>query len=287
MAGPLLFLLAASPADLQQILLRISEAAARLQSQAANLVAEETFRQRSLKPPTRYQTHQDSRTAEREYRLTEIVSQYSLAVFQGSLHEFRQVTSVDGRQVRNLPEARRALSLGIRSDSDRQRKRLLEDFQKYGLEGAATDFGPLLLLFTKAQAGHYRFAFAGSTLVGAERALIVSYEQVSGDEALLVFAGRDTVREPLRGYIFVRQPDNLPLRITMQASRKQAKKQWRDEASVDYIVGPQGCLVPAAVVHRSFADRLLLVEDVFRYGPFRMFDADSEIQFHPGREVQH
>lgn len=285
--GLLSALLLQAPAtpDVQTILARVAEQAEKLRQIVPRLVAEETFEQKALKPKGRFRMRGE-RNLSREpvYRTRQIISEYSLGAFQdspGGLHEFRKVVSVDGKEVSAARSARQALSLGLRSASDRDRKRMLEDFQKHGIEGAVLDFGPLLLLFTKAQAQHYRFRVQGRGHIGAEQVIVMSYEQIAGNESLLVFQGRQTIREPLHGQIFIRPSDSLPLRITMTASREQGSHQLRDDATVDYVPNPHGCVTPVSVVHRGYFDDTLTVEDIFHYSPFKMFESDTEIQFKP------
>jgi hypothetical protein len=267
---------AASAQTLPEILSRVSEEAEVFRRVAPQILSEETLTQRALKPTGR--PHPG--TAARQTR--EIVSEYSFGTLRDapeSLHEFRQVTSVDGQTVSVAKAARHSLALGLASADDHARKRMLEDFQKYGLIDAVVDFGPLLLLFTKRQAGHYHFELAGEDRIGADQVKIVSYKQVSGPGHMLVFQGRRAIHEPIQGRIYARVPDGLPLRITIVESRQEGKSTLRDEAVVDYTPNAQGFLAPAAVTHRGYAGDRLLVEDEFRYTTFRKFGSDAEIKF--------
>src|SRR5262249_18785822 len=145
-----------------------------------------------------------------------IVSEYSYAMLQnapGVLHEFRQVISVDGRPVSTPEKARHALSLGLKSENDRARKRMLEDFRELGLADAAMDFGQLLLLFTKRELQNYDFRVESADRLGADEAIVLSYAQRQGEQSMLVFEGRKTIRAKLDGKLWVRKSDGLPLRI--------------------------------------------------------------------------
>ena len=124
---------------------------------------------------------------------------------------------------------------------------MLEDFQAHGLAGAAVDFGPLILLFSKRQAGNFTFQPAGLARVGADEAFVLAYRQSGGESNLTVFAGRKTVRQPLEGRVFLRKPDGLPLRVTMRAARAEDGRKVVEEATVDYVMTPHGYLAPAAV----------------------------------------
>src|SRR6185295_10809360 len=102
-------------------------------------------------------------------------------------------------------KARHALSLGLKSADDRARKRMLEDFRKFGLTDAATDFGQMLLLFTRRELHNYDFRISGSDRLGADEAIVLTYDQRQGDQKFLVFEGRKTVRAKLDGKLWVRQ----------------------------------------------------------------------------------
>ena len=270
---------------LPEILSRVSEEAEVFRHAAPQVLAEETLTQRALKAPRRFHPRVGATAATpiaptRQTR--EIVSEYSFGTLKDaseSLHEFRQIISVDGHAISAAAAARHSLALGLASADDHARKRMLEDFQKYGLTTAVVDFGPLLLLFTKRQMGNYHFELAGDDRIGADQVKIVFYTQVSGPDRMLVFQGRRAIHQPIQGRIYARVPDGLPLRITIVESRESGKNTFRDEAVVDYTPNAHGFLAPAAVTHRGFADGQMLVEDEFRYTTFRKFGADAAIKF--------
>jgi len=276
---------AASGQTLPEILSRVSEEAEVFRHVAPQVLSEETLTQRALKAPPRFHPRLGAAAATplapaRQSR--EIVSEYSFGTLRDapeSLHEFRQVVSVDGKAISAAAAARHSLALGLASADDHARKRMLEDFQKYGLTTAVVDFGPLLLLFTKRQTGNYHFELAGDDRIGADQVKIVSYMQVSGPGRMLVFQGHHAIHQPIQGRIYARVPDGLPLRITIVESRTSGKTAFRDEAVVDYTPNAHGFVAPAAVTHRGFAGDQLLVEDEFHYTTFRKFGADAAIKF--------
>ena len=284
--GSILFMAPAAAAQtLAAILSRVSEEAEVFRRVAPQVLAEETLTQRALKGPQRFHPRVGAGAAKplapaRQTR--EIVSEYSFGTLKDapeSLHEFRQVISVDGKAISGAASARHSLALGLASADDHARKRMLEDFQKYGLTNAVVDFGPLLLLFTKRQTGNYHFELAGDDRIGADQVKIVSYTQVSGPDRMLVFQGRRAIHQPIQGRIYARVPDGLPLRITIVESRTSGKTIFRDEAVVDYTPNAHGFVAPAAVTHKGFAGDQLMVEDEFRYTIFRKFGADAAIKF--------
>ena len=270
---------------LPQILSRVEEEAGVFRHVAPSILSEETLTQRALKAPPRFHPRVGAAATQppQPVRQTrEIVSEYSFGTLKGapeSLHEFRKVISVDGKTIARAAVARHSLALGLASASDHDRKRMLEDFQKYGLTTAVVDFGPLLLLFANGQEAHYHFELAGEDRIGADRVKIVSYTQTSGPDRMLVFQGHRAIHQPIAGRIYARVPDGLPLRITIVESRQDGKSVYRDEAVVDYTPNAQGFLAPAAVTHKGFAGQQLLVEDEFRYGTFHKFGADAAIKF--------
>ncbi|HWQ54266.1 MAG TPA: hypothetical protein VN442_11315 [Bryobacteraceae bacterium] len=265
---------AAHGQDLVPLLSRLSSEAENFRRLAPQTLAEETLEQRVVLP---------SRTSgPAAFHTREIVSEYTIGHLEsshGSLHEFRQVIRVDGRAVRKPEKARHTLSLGMTSPDDRSRKRMLEDFQAYGLTGAAVDFGPLILLFTREQIRNYIFTAAGTARLGADEVLVLSYKQAGGGANLTVFSGRNTVRQPLEGRVLLRKTDGLPIRITLSAARTENGRPYVEQAAVDYIPTTYGSIAPAAVLHRSLAGSELVTEHRFRYSAFKKFGAETEIKF--------
>ena len=134
------------------------------------------------------------------YETREAVSEYGYGAFAespGVLHEFRKVVSVNGRAVLSAEKARRTLSFGLKSRDDHLKKQLLKDFEKQGITRGATDFGQMLLLFSKRRLSAYRFAMKGEGMIGADAVYIVSYEETGG-QSLTVFEGNQTSRAPAR-----------------------------------------------------------------------------------------
>ena len=237
-------------------------------------------------PPSRFQPSSGSKvvTVPRPRLVShEVVSEYSVGPLKNSdshnLFEFRRVISVDGKAVRTLESARRELTLGMRSQDDAVRKRMLQDYAKYGLVDVATDYGLILLAFTKRGMEGIEIKPGGKDRIGADAALIFDWKQSNSDAGELEFRGRQAVRRALQGRLWVRAGDGLPLRVQAWAEYEESKHQIRDEASVDYIVSTHGFLTPASVVHRHIVDRQLMTENLYRYDPFKLFAADSELKF--------
>jgi hypothetical protein len=271
---------------LPSILARVSEEAEVFTKIAPQVLATETLHQRALPVQGRRfipRIGNSGNPPPPRMREREIISEYgfsSLREAPGAIREFRQVTSVDGRQVAAPEKARQTLATGLSSDDDRRRKQMLETFEKYGLIGTASDFGQVLLLFSRRGLENYTFELSGSTRLGADTVLIVNYKQQKGPEALTVFEKGMTLHQNLQGQIWVRESDFVPLRITLIAVRTEnGKSTRRDEASVDYAMSSHGVILPAIVVHREFANGSMVAENTFQYSIFKRFGAASEIKF--------
>ena len=112
-------------------------------------------------------------------------------------------------------EARHALAIGIQSPDDELKHRLLENFERNRLEGAVTDFGQLILLFTAAAQSNYRFVVGKERLLHAMPMIALEYKQISGAAGLTVFHERAMDVRTTEGEIWLRDSDLVPLRITM------------------------------------------------------------------------
>lgn len=274
-------------ARVAELLSRASEEAEMLRQNAPKALAEETLEQRALRPPSRFRPRAGGSTlaeaVKPQFHTREIVSEYSVGALQDAnssrLMEFRQVVTVDGKAVQTRESARTALALGLRSNQDKARKRMLEDYERHGLVGAVTDFGILLLQFTKQGVRDLKITPKSATTIGAEQAIVFEYEQVSGDTGFLDFSKRRAVRHPLRGLLFLRARDGLPLRVSCAIRRTEDKHDYIDEGTVEYALTPHGFVAPVSVVHRRYVDRQLIIENLFRYKPFRLFAADTEVRF--------
>jgi hypothetical protein len=275
----------AQQSELPKMTGRIAEEAEVFAHIARAVLSEETLEQRTRKPLTRFHPRvvdPVKQAPKDEFLTREIVSEYGYSSFKDSpavLHEFRTVISVDGKKVLAVEKARRSLTLGVKSTDDGDKKQMLRDFEKHGLIGAATDFGQLILLFTKRRLADYQFALAGQDRIGADTATVLSFKQKSGQESLTIFAGNAALRSQLQGFVWVRNPDYVPLRIRLLSSRKDGPYAINTEGTVDYAMSAYGCILPAAVVHRDTIAGKLITENIYRYTPFRKFGAESELKF--------
>ncbi|HUK19461.1 MAG TPA: hypothetical protein VLW65_23735 [Bryobacteraceae bacterium] len=270
----------------EQILARVAEEAEMLQENIPKTITQETFEQRALLPATRFRPRAGSQAAQSpkpRLQVRQIVSEYSIGTFHETasrdLHEFRQVISVDGRTVQSAENARHALSLGVHSEDDRIRKRMLENFARYGLVDIATDYGLILLEFTRRGLPNIDIQTGGVANIGADAALALRWKLKTEAGGQLEFAGKRTVREPLQGILWVRESDGLPLRVEAWAEYRNNDHVIGDRATVDYSQSSHGFLTPVSVLHRHLIDGHLITENVYRYEPFKMFSSDAEIKF--------
>ena len=103
---------AAGAQTLPAILSRVAEEAAVFRNVAPQVLAEETLTQRALKAPPRFHPRAGAAATKpiaRVRQTREIVSEYSFGAPKDapdSLHEFRQVVSVDGQPVSAAAAAR-------------------------------------------------------------------------------------------------------------------------------------------------------------------------------------
>jgi hypothetical protein len=288
--------------SLPDLLSRVAEEAEALQQNAPKSLTQEVLEQRTLMPATRFRPRIGKKATAPapppRLVVRQIVSEYSVGTLKEStvqnLTELRQVISVDGRTVQSVERARHALSLGITSPDDRIRKRMLEDFARHGLVDIATDYGILLLAFSKRGLSNMKVALAGEEQVGADAVWVLRWQQTSPDGGMLEFLGNQASRVALQGRLLVRKSDGLPLRIQSWSEHPQdataillqtwsghpqAGLRVRDEATVDYVQSAHGFLTPASVIHRHLVDGQVITENLYRYEPFKMFSADAEIKF--------
>jgi len=174
----------------QRLAASLSKEADAFRKIAADVVGQETLFQRAMKP-SKGGLHirvgaSVQKAPEPAWQERRILSEYSFAAFAregGALHELRRVTSVDGRAVQDSKKAQQELAAIVTAPDDKRKKELLEQFEKYGLVGAVTDFGQLLLLFNSQDVMHYEFTYRRTEMQGISRVLVFGYQQITALEA--------------------------------------------------------------------------------------------------------
>ena len=272
----------------QQLIASLSQQADAFRKLAPNVVGQETLFQRAMKPPKggfRIRVGANAQKApEPVWQERRIVSEYSFAAFSGeggAIHELRRVTSVDGRALQDSNKAQQELAAIVTAPDDKRKKELLEQFEKYGLLGAVTDFGQLILLFTSGDILHYEFTYRRVENQGSAHLLVFGYQQIDGKEGLTVIDPRNgqTARNVrIAGEVWVRETNFIPARITL-ATEQDSGGLVREEASVDYVMSPYGALLPFWTGHRELRGGKVVAENQFSYTDFRKFAASSDIKF--------
>ena len=281
----LVSLLLVTPAavDMQALLNRVAEEAEIFHQNIALVVGEETLKQRAQKRQGRFRPRVGTAApAEVNFQTRELKSEYAVASFKesnGEFHEVRKVTHVDGREIQKLREARMSLAMGMKSDDDKLRRKLLLEFEKHGLIGTAVDFGLNLLLFRKQPMHNFTFTVLGTRRLGADTAIVLRFQQKSGEAGMSVFEGNKLIRQQLQGELWL-GPTGVPLRIELGAGfREDGGPVIVDIGVTDYTMSQFGFLLPSTVVHTRKADGQLVAENVFHYLRFQKFAADSELKF--------
>ena len=271
---------------LSKALDRVSEEAAVFQENLPKCLTQETMTQSASMPPSRFHPAVGTGAAlvPKPRTVThEVISEYSVGHLKGSdssnLYEFRQVISVDGKAIQSVESARRALTLNIKSQDEQVRKRMLEEYAKFGLVDVATDYGLILLAFTKRGLENMQIQPAGMAMIGADAVTIFAWKQVTETGGELEFHGRVAVRQPLSGKLWVRTKDGLPMRVEAWAEYGAGDKKIRDEGTVEYVLSQHGFLTPVSVKHKHFVGGKEMTENRYRYEPFKLFAADAEIKF--------
>ncbi len=269
-------------ADVQALLNRTAEEAEMFHQNITQVVGEETLKQRAQKRGTRFRPRVGTAAPPPvNFQTRELSSEYAVAPFKesnGDLHEVRQVTRIDGRQIQKLRDARMSLAMGMKSDDDKLRRKLLLEFEKHGLIGTAVDFGLSLLLFRKQAMLNYSFYVAGERRLGAETALVVQFKQKTGEGQMTVYEGNRLIRQQLKGELWL-SPTGVPLRIELGSAFREDGQVIVDVGVTDYVVSQYGFLLPTTVVHTRKADGQLVAENIFRYERFQKFTADSDLKF--------
>jgi hypothetical protein len=270
----------------QKMTARVSEEAEAFQRLAPEVLGEETLHQRSMKPQGRFHPRVGNAPVEPEWRERTIVSEYGFSSFSegnsSSLHELRQVTSVDGKKIEDTKKAQQALAKAITASDDARKKTMLKQFEKYGLLGAVTDYGQALLLFTRRNMERYEFTTRGMNSLNGQAVRVFGYRQLDGPETVTIIEENrgDRVKHvPIEGELWVRSDNFVPVRITMIATQGAEPDRVKEEASIDYAMSAFGALLPIKTAHRETRGGKMDAENQFSYANFKKFGSSAEISF--------
>lgn len=252
---------------------RIADAAERFSQTAQQYMCRETLEQRVIRPRSVRKVKGNAVAAGSapQYDHRRIVSFYTFTTVgrSAAIREIRQVLTVDKETVAKEFEGRRSFRNALLSRDDESKGRLLNSFGAEGLSGVTTDLGQMVLLFDRDSIKNFVFEYDREETVGGTPTMVIRYTQKRGTEGVRINEGGKQTKGALRGWLWVRLPDDLPLRITMISARSEKKQEIRDEAEVDYAENPNGALLPAAVLHRRWENDILAAEDDFRYSEWQ------------------
>jgi len=282
-------LLVAMQVNLDPILARVSEEAEVFQQTAPKIIGVERLESSGRRAPSRFKILLGGNAVAPRYTVKVVVSEYGFGAFREApeaLRELRQVVSVDGRKVSTPEKARETLARNMSSEDDRQRKRLLQEFESYGTIGATTDLGQMLLLFRRRQLSGYEFSFGYRDQLQGEECLVLRYRQLDSPDTASVFTQREMIRIPLAGELWVRERDSLPVRITMNVQLQEEGRPVEHRAVIDYGRTRHGVLLPSTVRYSKETEGRLVVENTHTYSDYKKFGADTEIRFTPTEEPE-
>jgi len=264
---------------------RLASQAQSFAEQLANLVCTEVLQQKSIS----YSTRMRIRVGEAALRL--IAPKVRERMIRSELGyalrgkdtpvwgEVRKVIDVDGKNVTPPKKARERLAFGLKSDDERARLKLMEEFMKYGLEGLATDYSLTLLLFRFGEIDRIKFDAQGSEFVGAVRVNAFTFSRADTEAGVTVFDGKQAVKQPLNGVIWLREKDSMPVKIKLLSVLKQDATSILDEGTVEYVPSKFGSVVAATVNYRRLVNGVLMLETRYEYKDYQKFGADAELKF--------
>jgi hypothetical protein len=109
-------------------------------------------------------------------------------------------------------------------------------------------------------------------MVGTDRALVISFRQIEGNASLRISEPGRKMRIPVQGELYVREEDDLVLRITITVGRLDGTVEIRDEAAVDYSPNPSSAILPVSVLYRRFLNDRLYFENTYRYSDWQAIE---------------
>jgi hypothetical protein len=212
----------------QKLIDGLSKQADAFQRIAPAMLGRETLHHRFLKPPPRFRPRigeSAKKPLQPTWQERDIISEYAFAALGDSrqeLHEMRHVIAVDGRIVEDEKQAQDSLAKLITASDDQRKRLALKQLEKYGLRGAAVDFGQLLLLFSRRDVERYEFTFSSTEQLDGLPVTVFRYKQLDGPEAMTVFDGDKLLRLRVEGEVWVRSDTYAPVRITLVATQGES-----------------------------------------------------------------
>ena len=283
LAVPVLLAVLVDP-RISPLLERVSEEAQVFTQKSPEFLGVETLSQRGRIAPPRFKLRKGANPAEVPgvaYRTTAIVSEYRFGNLPGApreLHEIRVVTAVNGKPVRDRLKARLELAEGMSTDLDRFNKQTLQDLEAYGMVGAVTESGQMLMLFNRNRLSDFEFEVLPDVIHEGEPVAVLGYRQTRGRAARVYHRAMERV--PLAGELWIRRSNRQPVRITAEMPVVERRSAVLHTIAVDYAPSRDGSvLLPAAVTYSRVQEGLLMVETKAVYSDFKRFSAETEIKF--------
>jgi hypothetical protein len=260
---------------LRPMLERLASEAAAYEKLAQEVTGQETIHLRELKAQRKFKLRVGEAAGDArppEWNTREIVSLYGVSTVGHGLHEIRQVMFVDGKKVQGEQHAQQTLEALLTSSGDQQKLAALKQLEKYTSGGAATDFGPLILLFAHGGAERYEFTALGKRQLGTVPADAYHFKQLDGSEGLTLFAGQPQ-KLRIEGELWMAEAADGPLRLTLTSEVPDSTPRTREEATVDYARSAMGALLPVQIEQVEIRGDEVTSESIFDYGNFQKLNA--------------
>jgi hypothetical protein len=193
--------------------------------------------------------------------------------------EVRKVSSVDGKPVGNVKQARERLAFGLRNADERARLKMLEEFTQFGLTGMATDYTLSLLLFGPSEIGQMQFEEVRSEFIGAEEVLVAAFHRMDAGAAITIYDRKQATRQPFQGLIWVRKSDMRPVRLRLISQMQQEGALIVDEGTIEYVLSHFGSLVAQQVTYKRIVNGSPVTEILYEYTKHQKFGANADIKF--------
>lgn len=264
---------------------RLASQAESFASSLSNLVCTESLSQKAIAYSTRLKLRiGESALKPMEPKIQErlIVSElgYALKGKERPLwQEVRKVSSVDGKPVTAVKQARERLAFGLRNADDRARLKMMEEFTRYGLSGMATDYTLSLLMFGPSEIGLMQFEARPSEFSGADEVLVAAFHRLDAGAAITVYDQKQATRQPFQGLIWVRKSDLQPVRLRLVSILKQDGEVIIDEGTIEYGRSNFGSIVAQQVSYRRLVNSAVTTEILYKYTNYQKFAADADIKF--------
>jgi hypothetical protein len=284
--------LAAGAAEKDPALVRLAEEAEAFHVTAQRMLATEALTHQGRKSLPRFRPRVGAAAAKPAALpmiRREIVSEFGYAAMRerpGDLREYRKVVRVDGKAAGKPGRARLELAANMKSDDDRRRKQMLQDFEKFGMIGAATDFSQVMLLFRGSLLERYEFRHAARNQIGGEAVSILTFRQTGGEGGARVFHGKELAVVPLEGEIWIRDSDMRPLRIITRVVTEEDERPVLHTGETEYRLTKSGALVPVSVLYTRRQGETLMVENRAVYSDHQIFTVDTAIKFTADETVE-